>query len=331
MAVSGAAFRIAWNGERLDGGNLSTLNIGDDPTEHIRRMFGAVGWVPRLVGNSRWPLVEEGQPGEPQAPSAQDLLGSNLDFREEPYFRDWIVEELYFKKYPMLALGVIFPPECNLLAGYDEGGDILIGWTHFADWLDEQAREKISFEPDGFFRKRDWFSDTAGLIGFDYKTGKPTLKETYRSALDWAVELGRTERFGRRYSGLAAYSAWAGMLKEDEAFAEADAGALDWRLMCHNDTLGATWEGRMYAAEFLRTGAQRLPRWAEAFEAAASSYAAEISLFEQIAGVLGGFGGGPEKARAFARPENRNAIAALILEARALDERALECLEKNLV
>ena len=328
MGVSGAAFRFAWNAEYLDGGNLSTQHMGADPTDHIRRAFRAVGWVPRIIGNLSWQRVDGSQLAR-NAIGIPDFLGRNIEYQDEAFFRDWIVEELGFRGYPMLALGVLIPPECCILAGYDEGGHVLIGWAHSQDWPDNQASDKVSFEPSGHFRKRDWFNDTGGLIGFHDRTDKPAMPDTYRSAVGWAVKLGRTERFGRYYSGLAAYLAWAAMLKEDDAFAVADAGALDWRLMCHHDALAATWEGRMHAVEFLRSGARLLPQWSVPYEEAARIYSAEVTTFEKIADVLGGFGSDPERAQKLAQAENRAAIISLIVKAQEQDESAIAQLEKT--
>lgn len=330
MGVSGAAFRLGWNAEYLDGGNLSTFHMGADPLEHVRRTFGAVGWAPRIVMNRLWRQpVDESQP----VPNifSPDFVGDQIQYQAEAFFRDWIAEELQSKGYPMLAIGVMMPPEFNILAGYDQGGDLLIGWSSSQDWPENRTNEKVSFEPSGYFRKRDWFKDMPGLVSFDYKTGKPTLQDTYRNAVEWAVKLARTSRFKHFYSGLAAYTAWAEMLKEDEVFSAADSSTLGWRLMVHNDALAAPWEGRMHAVEFLREGARLLPHWSAPYEEAAHCYAAEVGTFEKIADVLGGFGPGAEKAEKLAQAENRAAIISLVYEARALDEKAIERLEKTLV
>jgi len=55
-----------------------------------------------------------------------------------------------------------------------------------------------------------------------------------------------------------------------------------------------------------------------------------VSIFEKIANVLDGFGSGTDKAAKQAQAENRAAIIPLIYEARALDEIAIEHLEKIL-
>ncbi|NPV08611.1 MAG: hypothetical protein HPY83_11715 [Anaerolineae bacterium] len=329
MGVSGAAFRLAWHAERWDGGNISTLHMGDDPTEHYRRAFRAVGWDPSIAGNVRW------RDNEPCAPPTSvyrgpDYLGDKVEYRAEGYFRERMVYDIRFKRYPMLAIGVVFPPECGVVTGYDEGGEVLIGWNHFQHFPENAEGGKVTFEPGGQYRKRDWFEDTVALIAFHYKTTKPPLKDSYRRALEWAVKLGRTARFGQYYSGLAAYEAWAAALEGDDDFAAADDAGLALRLMCHNDAINCLAEGRRCAAAFLRDGARVLPQAAEPLEEAARRYLAELDTLGRIVAVLGGMGWDPSHARSLARPEARQQIVPLIREARAQDEEALSHLERVL-
>jgi hypothetical protein len=46
----------------------------------------------------------------------------------------------------------------------------------------------VEFEPSGQFRKQDWFANCEGLIVISEKGDKPPLAETYRSALEWALQ-----------------------------------------------------------------------------------------------------------------------------------------------
>lgn len=324
MGVSGAAFRLAWNAERWDGGTISTIHMGDDPTEHVRRAFRAVGWVPWIVGNPLWREGVAGiQPG-------QDYLGDKADYLGERHFRDRIVYDLRNKRYPVLSLGVVFPPEYGLITGYDEGGDVLIGWHHFQDFPENVESGKVSFEPGGQYRKRDWFADTIGLVGFQYKTTKPPLKDSYRRALEWALKLGRTPRFGAYYSGLAAYEEWVQALEDDADFSSADEPGLAARLMCHNDAIICLAEGRRSAAAFLRDARAHFPQAAGLLEQAASCYDSEVEVVDAIIATLGGLGWDVPHARELARPEVRAQTVPLIRRARALDEEALGYLEQAL-
>ncbi len=333
MGVTGAAFHLAWNTEVWDGGNQSTLTIGEDPIEHIRRAFRAAGWDPYVVGNRTWREMDDTTPGAPQRTSIYqrpDYFGDHVDFGDEARFRQILIDNLRYKRYPVLAYGVQLLPECGIVFGYDEGGDVLIGWNHFQGFEENLAQGKLGFEPDGAFRKRDWYPDTAGLVTFAYKSPRPSLAETCRSALGWAVSVTRTPRFRRWHNGLAAYDAWARALENDADFDGVSDEDLGIRLMCHNDALGSACDGRADAARFLRLAAGALPDKAAALTAAAGVYDAEVRTLVKLVDVLGGYGHDPEVAERLRRPDTRARLAAIIREAKGQEEAAIAWVEQAL-
>lgn len=329
MGVSGAAFRLAWNVERWDGGNISTLNMGDDPTEHIRRMFRAVGWVPDVLGN---PLWRDGIPADPPtgAYRGPDYLGTHADFVDEVAMRERVMRDLRFKRYPLITVGTMLPPDCGLICGYDDGGDVLIGWHLFQGFLENVESDTVGFEPDGRFRKRNWYQDTVGLVAFSYKTPKPTPAQSYRSAIEWALKLGRTPRFRLHWSGLASYDAWAGALEDESQFQDLDEEARFARLMCHNDAMIGILEGRANAVDFLRAAAKALPQAEDALAAAVGAYEAEIQTVGAVADVLGGVRWDAEAGRQLVDGTVRARIATLIRQARRQESEALDSLARAL-
>ena len=56
---------------------------------------------------------------------------------------------------PIMSHGIVGPPETCLITGYDGDGDILIGWSFFQNF--EDCRAAVEFEPNGMFRKRNWY------------------------------------------------------------------------------------------------------------------------------------------------------------------------------
>jgi hypothetical protein len=328
MGVSGAAFHLSWNAEKWDGGNISTLTMGDDPVEHYRRAFRAVGWEPRIVGNKAWREINQSR--RTSTYQRPDYLGGAVEYADEVAFRKAIVHSIRFNRYPVLAIGVTLLPECGIVFGYDEGGDVLIGWNHFQTFPENLETGKVDFEPDGAFRKRDWYLDTVGLVLFEYKGPKPPRAVSYRNALEWAVKLTRTPRFRQYYAGLAAFSAWATALVDDPGFGTGDETGLLERLMCHNDALSAVADGRRSAAAFLHGAAQALPKMAADLHAAAEVYEAEVATVVKMVDVLGGFGNDSVYARRLAEPEVRSALAALVLQAREQEETAIGAVERAL-
>lgn len=44
---------------------------------------------------------------------------------------------------PVIAIGVVGPPEPCIVAGYDKGGEVLIGWSFFQDRPEDRPRPGI--------------------------------------------------------------------------------------------------------------------------------------------------------------------------------------------
>lgn len=303
MGTTGAAFRLSWRtGWHLD--NVDMVCMSDDPAAPYDRAFEAVGFEYEFL------FPEEGRDNE-------------------AYWRERIVESIRDKGRPVLALGVVGPPECCLITGYDDGGDVLVGWSFFQDFPEFAAG--VGFEPSGYFRKRDWFKDmqTPCIIGD--KVERRPLAEIYRKALEWALQVTRTPLTLRdRHNGLAAYSAWAEHLSYEEEFPEDDMAVLYERYMVHNDAVGTVAEGRWYAALFLRQVMEQEPSLAEELSAAAACYHAEHDLMWDIWKLVGGPGLSVEQVRKLAEPAIRRQIVPLVLQARNKDAEAAVLVERAL-
>lgn len=116
----------------------------------------------------------------------------------------------------MLAFGPIGPPEAAIVCGYDEGGDVLVGWNFFQDF--PPFNTGVEYEPADMFRVRDWFNYPPGfsIMLLGEKQKRPPLEEICRGALAWMLQVTRKEcTFGDRSNGLAAYDAWSAQLQRE--------------------------------------------------------------------------------------------------------------------
>ena len=286
MGVSGAAFRLVWKpGWHLD--NVEVRMIAEDPAEPIRRAFTAVGYSMTI---DRSP--SRGDPEE---------------------VRRRILESIGRDGRPVLGFGVVGPPECCVITGFDEAGEVLIGWSFFQN--DRVFAKGVEFEDSGYFRKRDWLSSTEWLVYFGEKEEPPPDAVTDRRALEWALEVIRRPEVRGRTNGLAAYEEWARAMLDVDDFA-VDSGRLADMKMVVGDAITMVREGRWTAATFVREIAGRTPAWAVPLEAAAAHFSAAQDLMRAFLDGLDGWGLSPAHLKALADPEVRRRIAPLILEAR---------------
>lgn len=260
MNASGAAYRLLWKpGWYME--NADIMFMADDPVEPIDRAFKAIGYDYEYIGKD-----------DPQY--------------NEASLRRLIIESIRDRKNPVLALGVVGPPECSIITGYDDDGDVLIGWSYFQGF--PEFAEGLEFESTGEFRKRNWFKDTAGLILIGEKHEAPTTRETLWQVLSWALEVIHTPLIHGRYNGLAAYDAWIEELLDDSSFNKDDMTALNEHYFVHYDAVGVVAEGRWYASVYLRQMAKLHPEVADDLTAAADCFEAEHDLMWAVWEFAGG-------------------------------------------
>jgi hypothetical protein len=299
LAHSGMAFGLRWReGWHMDNADHMMAN---DPNEIIRRAFAAVGYTYEIVH----------QRGTPE---------------DEMIYRQRIEAALAAGR-PVLAFGVVGPPECCLITGYDESGDVIMGWNFFQGLPPWNAG--LEFEPTGQFRKRNWFAETWSLIVVGEKTGRPKAGPLNRETLRWALTVARTPKVYDHHTGHAAYTAWANQLADDAAFAGKNEAALREQHEAHNNVVGMLAECRWYASRWLRTIAPDEPAMAPALLAAAACFEQEHALMWKVWGAVGG-NGHPDAWAALARPEVRRQVVELILQAREQDVEAAAHLERAL-
>jgi len=99
--------------------------MSEDPSAPCPRAFEATGYEFRFVG------VE-----------ARD--------QNEGFLRQEIIESIQEGR-PELAYGPVGPPESTIITGYDEAGEVLIGWSFCRDIPGFNGG--LEFEPSGQFRR----------------------------------------------------------------------------------------------------------------------------------------------------------------------------------
>jgi hypothetical protein len=322
VGVSGAAAFLSWK-EGWHGDNPAIFYMSEDPAAPDRRIFKAVGYNYEAI------MKEDGRDNE-------------------AVFLQRIRESLD-RRMPVIGYGVIGPPEPSIITGYDESGDVLIGWSFFQNFPD--CNTGVEFEPaaegqpTGYFRKRDWFKDTENLLIIGEKCTKPSLPEISRDTLQWLLKVTRTpmvhpepdapEWYRNRHNGLAAYDAWTAHLLRDAAWPVGDEATLRAHHQIHNDAIGTVAEARWYGSVCLAEMAEHFaagpnhPGTTEYVFHAAACYAAEHDLMWRIWDLAGGIDN-PEAYSAMADPTKRHAMAEIVRQAREKDAQAAEHMEQAL-
>jgi hypothetical protein len=304
IGVSGVASFLNWKpGWEMD--NVEIMYMSDDPAAPFERAFRAAGYEYKVHGPG-------GDPGDSKSA---------------------IIESIR-KERPVIAFGPIGPPEAGLITGYDEGGDVLVGWNFFQSFPDFNSG--VEFEPTGEFRKRNWIDYPPGFtfITVGGKKERPPLKETFRSALEWMVRVARTPvTFKDRRNGLAAFDAWAEQVQRNEDFPKDDR-VLYQRHDVHNNVTGFLAEARWYGSQFLigmTAGGDDVVHRdiVEDLYHAAGLYAGEHGLMWKLWDLVGG-NGNPNAWKKLADPAVRLRIAPVILQARDKDAAAVDHLERAL-
>ena len=302
MAATGAAFRLRWNTGAWDGGNVDIRNIYEDKYEAFRRGTRAAGRSCRI-------LTREGS------------------CKEE--FIQFIKSEIDEGR-PVLALGIIGPPEACLITGYQESGQKLLGWNCFQD--NQEFARNVSIHPSGYFITDGWWEneETRAVMSVgEYQEGPLNQVEVLKNGIDILTkekvcfcENGRNAEYA---GGQRAYEAWAKAVGDDKEFPQgAILPILYERIMCQGDAQVMVGEGRSYAACFMEWIGRTNPSVEESCNQAAGYFRKAAECTFQMNKPKGGFMQDEAATRKFAEPEVRKQIVPLINKAREYEAKACE-------
>jgi hypothetical protein len=319
MGVSGGAFKMYWI-PPWSPANCDLLDIGEEP---IRRTFSALGYGYTYLANYR-----RDNPAHTKELYQQHIIASIDSGR------------------PVIALGIVGPPEASIIAGYDKGGEVLYGRSYFQGDPGHGDAE-YTIEETGYFRTEDWFPHCSGLIVIGEKTEPPSPREVLRNTLEWAISLARvperpcflgpdpnqsenhpSTQPGWLYSGLAAYDQMAEGLERDEDFPVDNVDLLRFRLYAiANDGIYLMYCKRSAAARFCESMAQLDLSGSEALRQAAAFYQQEAAAWHRAMEQTPGSWASPDEIMKIADPKLRRTLAALVRETKARDEQAITHLE----
>ena len=131
--------------------------------------------------------------------------------------------------------------------------------------------------------------------------------------------------------GIRAYDAWREMLLEDSHFASTVYDSLFSKLLVQNDAMQCLMDGRNQGAKYLLELAAKQEEQDNAkLEQAARHFQKVSALAEEMSKLIGDWSDMDAMLKHLADRKVREEVAKLILNAKAEDEAALQCLKDYL-
>lgn len=296
MAATGAAFRLTWNRGEWDLSNVDIYHTLKESNDIYR--YGA-----KALGREF------------------DFSGREEDTKKEDFKA--FIKSKTAKGFPVIALGIIGPPEPCIIAGYEESGDVMVGWNFFQH--DGEYASDITFMDNGYFRSDRWWenTDTQAVMCIGPVSGEPCGdKEIIKMAA--AVMEPRNE--GSYAKGIAAYEAWKEMLLDEKWFE--NRGGFDYlfsKLLVQNDAMVCIGDGRKWGARYLEELSEKCGEAGKGICRNAAKYFYRIGdIADEMLSLIGNWSNVDQMLQHLADRSVREKIGRLIEAAGAEDAMAYE-------
>ena len=314
LCTSGRAFKICWSDEMFFWDRFAE-QPDPDPEYYLRTDYESVHAAVRAAGYQ----------GEIIANSACERIeqSASIQRREDGRgIRELVLDSIDAGR-PVVALMSVaherWAPEWSIVTGYDEGGDVVTGWSCFQ--TEEREKEELEFEPEGCFRKRDWERDTPVIVRLSGEKADVDRKALGRDALEFGVTLSPGLSEGHESRGFETYERWACAV-EDRDIETLDEEALLGRLHYHIHFIGHLAAQKWYTCAYLKDMEKKGWNVSDVLHAAAR-YAKIHELMWDCWKLAGGYWRDAQaEVGKFRVPETRREIAAIIREAETLDRAA---------
>ena len=294
----GMAFRLTWNETCWDGGNVGDIWTFDDPSKVFRYAIESLGCEYNLIGRASKTKKTE--------------------------FVDFIKAKIN-SGIPVIARGVIGPPEAGIITGYRDNGDTLLGWSVFQDY--QEFAGNARFDASGYYITDAWWEnkDTNAVMSYSEPTGE---RFSVKTVIENAIEVMTPRKKRNNAKAGYAYDAWKKAILDESQFKkDMISTLLIERLMCQGDAMDCLVDGRKNASLYFKKLAdanREQPLYGHIAEQFAESAAQAHKMFD----ILEGYERGERQMRLLAKREIREEIAKQIDKCKAADEKALGLLRE---
>lgn len=244
-------------------------------------------------------------------------------FDNEGYIRELIADHLSNNQRPVIALGLLEPPQGCVVVGYNNYGEELVGWNFLPDYSPNPKPKYIN--------KKDWYKDIYAVILVGEKHESPEFKSTYIKALQEALEYLQMNQTKPIPLGLNSFENWEKALVDDEKFVEDNSDSL--REQFNSLVVPNVWdfaERRWYAARFIEQAIEYLPEPNDELTAAMHCFDAEHDMMYEFAGMIDHAPGRDVNLKKLADPQIRRGMAEIIHQCYEKDIEAVKHIEKAL-
>jgi len=192
VAYSGEAFRQRWEVDGWSPAAIDPRFLYERPLETYERAFNGAGrkYTLSVDAKDKKAIIKD---------DAIALIKTELDCGR-----------------PVIALGVVGPPEACIITGYKDNGETVLGWSLFQE---SEWAEGCEIDESGYFIKKEWWNSTEGIMVIGEEIGEPSSD---LQVLENALSLMTAERVDTYdgtypvYGAQKAYEMWAQALETDD-------------------------------------------------------------------------------------------------------------------
>lgn len=190
------------------------------------------------------------------------------------------------KGLPVLTYGIVGPPVCSIICGYDENGEVLIGWSQFTDERKEDIPTDLVIS-ENYFSKKNGLDRSEALIFFKRKDKIPDIAESIRLSILNIPVLASLTSNDNIYFGKNAFEQWAESLLCDEYFKNEDmlANPLDTYGSC----VVSVGTNMYYIQEYLNRASKFCPDMQIIIESLKQAYKKEDEALQRLVEFQGGY------------------------------------------
>ena len=298
MAASGAAFRFCWNAGKWDMSNSDIRNITpQNPWAIYERGYNAAGYKCNIIEKDKSTKSE---------------------------FVKYIIDNIN-NGNPVIALGLVGPPEACIITGYEKQGEHLLGWSYFQDCPEFSTNIKI--DKSGYFISSNWWDNPSTMAVFTL--GEYAEEMSLRDILQHIYTILTMQSAGVYKTGQNAYESWANDISDDIAFRESNiTPILLSRLFCQADAETMIGEGRYWGAQFFRQLGNKYTHITELCFEVAGLLSETAGYAQQMTAIRRGDIQTEEAIVMLCEPGTRREIYTLIKKAQEQEKKTIPIIQR---